>query len=297
VRIFAAALVVLVLLISASCGGSSHAATGGALTGNWQINLSQNYPLPPTQISISGFLSESSDGLTGSVQGPTEISSNGKQNCGGVGLVTGTISGQNVTFSLDPGGTIFNFTGVISSDSTSMSGSYQALAGACFTKPTTGTWTASLIPPLNGSFTGTFNSNYMAALTGSGTPVPVPVSGSFTQSPNAGTSSATLTGTVTAVGYPCFTTASLTGTISGQNIYLSLYGYNGLQIGTLGQVEQLGVPPIPAILTVTSTGFVVTGYTSSQGFYVDLGNPCPAVINSFGKAQTTDSGGFTLNVE
>ena len=140
------------LLIAAACGGGNPVVDpSGSASGNWQVDLLQNYPGPQTQLSVSGFLVESNNSLTGSVQGPTISNPSGVVECGGIGKLTGTISGQNVTFSLSSGGTVFNFTGVIAPDNTSMSGNYQALAGACFNKPTSGTWNAFLIPPLNGS--------------------------------------------------------------------------------------------------------------------------------------------------
>lgn len=297
-RIRALALLSVYVLFQAGCGSnSSKPPSLGALSGNWQFNLVKNYPFAQEQLFVSGFLQQSNENVTGSVQGPVTTSVGGSAvNCGGTGPLVGTINGQNVSFTLSPGGTTFNFSGTIASDSQSMSGTYEALGGACYSYPTSGTWSASLVPPLNGSFTGTFNSNYMQALNGTNTPVPISVSGSFTESPNSNSSTATLTGTITAAGYPCFSTASLTGTISGQNIYLALYGYNGLQIGTLGQVQPAGVPPTPATLTVTSTGLVVSG-TNQSGFFLDLQSPCPAVVNSFGQSQTTDSGDFTLNMQ
>ena len=297
-RMFAVALLAASVLLNSNCGSSSSSSSQptGALSGNWQFNLVKNYPFAQEQLSASGFLQQSNANLSGSVEGPTTTSVNGTVTCGGVGPLTGSITNQNVAFTLDLGGTGINFSGTVSSDEQSMSGTYQAIGGACYSYATSGTWTASLIPPLNGSFTGTLDSNYMEALSGSTNPVPVSVSGSFAQTTNAGSSNATLTGTITAVGYPCFTTASLTGTISGQNIYLSVYGYNGVQIGTIGQIEPIGSTPAPAILTVSSTGMVVTG-SNQSGFSISLGNPCPAVINSFGESQSTDFGDFTLTVQ
>jgi hypothetical protein len=298
-RLLAVALLAASVLSHSGCGSSSVSPPPpGALSGNWQFNLIKNNPFQQEQLFASGFLQQSNGDLTGSVQGPTTTAVSGTVTCGGIGPLAGSISGQNINFTLDPGGTTINFTGTVSIDQKLMSGSYAALGGACYDYPTSGTWTASLVPALNGSFKGTLNSNYMAALTGSANPVPVSVSGSFTQTPNAGGSTASLTGTISAVGYPCFTTASLTGTISGQNIYLSVYGYNGLQIGSIGQAQLPGGALTPAILTVTSTGLVVTGPNSTSGFNLNLGNPCPAVINpNNGKTQTTDFGGFTLNLE
>ncbi len=247
------------------------------------MNLVQNYPKPQTQLSVSGFLVESNGGISGSVEGPTVISASGNQDCGGSGPLNGTISGQNVTFSLSPGGTSFSFTGTISSDNTSMSGTYDALAGACFDKATTGTWTASLIPPLNGSFTGTLSdSQYMSLLTGVNPAAPIAVTGTMTQSPNAGASNSTLIGTITASGYPCFETVSLTGTISGQSVILSVFGYDGLQIGVLGTAGAPAVassgPSGVTLSTVAGSGTLALGKTSATS----TTGPCPPLNGGSG---------------
>ena len=306
-RILPITLLASLLITSAACGGGqSSPQANGPLTGNWQLNLVQNYPAPQTQLAASGFLVESSDGLTGSVVGPTIASANGTHDCGGVGPVTGTISEQNVTFSLSPGGTVFNFTGTISSDNASMAGSYQATGGACFVQAgTTGTWTASLIPPLNGSFTGQISgSSYMALLTGVNPPPPIAVSGSITQTTNEGGGSATLTGTIIAVGYPCFSNGSLTGTISGQNVYLDIYDYNGAFIGTLGQPSgSAGTPGSPATVVVSPSGISLVD-TSDVGLFlgtftgVGVVGPCPPIFNAvLGATQTNDSGSVALNLQ
>ncbi len=317
----AVALLAISVSVYSGCGSSSSSSSQsvGALDGNWQFNLTQNYPLPaPTpQPSFSGFLQESNGSLSGSVQGPTLTGGNGP--CGGIGTLSGTVNNQNVTFTLNQGGTEFNFTGSVSSSSsasscsasttpgttTVISGTYQAPGGACYYYPTSGSFTACLVPPLNGNFTGTISSQYMAALnTSSGSSaVPVAVSGSFAQSANAGGSDATLTGTISAVGYPCFTTASLTGTISGQNIYLSVYDYNGVQIGTIGQIPSAGNATLgPATLMLTSTGLAVTNNSQFGGLAVNIGNPCPAIFNPVnGQTLTSDpeagSDDFTLSIQ
>jgi len=271
-RTLAATLLAFIALISAGCGGSSSSsAAAGPLSGNWQLNLNQNYPTPQTQLSASGFFLGSSNALTGSVQGPTVASSNGNV-CGGVGQLSGTIDGQNVTFSVSPGWTVFNFIGVISSDNTSMSGTYQALAGTCFGVPTTGTWTASLVPPVNGNFSGTLlNSQYIGLLTGISPPPPVTVSGTMNQSGNFGASNATVTGTITAQGYPCFVTVSLTGTISGQSLNLAVFGFDGSQIGVFQATPTVG----PTGSVVINSGSLTLGQASSTG---NIG-PCPPLAN------------------
>jgi len=206
-------------------------------------------------------------------------SPNGNRDCGGVGPLTGTVDGQSVTFSLNPGGTSFTFTGAISSDNTTMSGSYQALPGDCFTTISTGTWTAALVPALNGTFSGTLsNSQYMSLVTGVNPPDPVAVTGTLTQSANAGASNATLTGTITASGYPCFTTASLTGTISGQSVILSIFGFDGTEIG------EFGVSSAPASASGgTSGGMEVDGtFTLGKSSATTTVGPCPPLNGGSG---------------
>lgn len=289
------ALLLLVLLFAlVACAGSSSASlSNGALSGNWQLNLTEEYPRPPTQLSAGGFLAQPSGStLTGSVQGPFLISLNGSGLCGGVGTLTGTVNGQNVSFSLNPGGTVFNFTGVIASGSQSMSGSYQALGGACFSNPTSGTWTATLIPSLNGSFTGTLLSQYMATLNGASNPVPISVSGSITQSSSADGATASVTGTINAVNYPCFATASMVGTISGQNVYMNLYDYTGTQIGTLGYIGGPGSVGNPATVQVSTSGVsLVDAASNGSGLFV---GSCPAIQTS-NSPVSTDNAGVTLN--
>lgn len=300
-RILALVVLVALGLIGIGCGGGSSqtAALGGPLSGNWQITMTQNYPTstPSTVLSASGFLVETNDALSGSVQGPTISGST--QSCGGAGPLTGTVNQTNVTFSLNPGGTVFNFTGVLSSDNASISGTYSGVGGACLSQSSTsGTFSAQLIPPLNGSFTGTFNSMlYMPALTGTTNPVPVSVSGSLAQGPSAGGSVASVTGTITAVGYPCFTTASMTGTISGQNLYLSIYAYNGEQIGFVGNLLSTSGA---ATWGLTSSGWEVTA-PYPNGFYLGTGTPitnqgpCPAVYSGTDTLEI-DQGDVTLSV-
>ena len=293
-KVFAASSLSILILTFLACGGSSsNSQATGALSGNWQLNLTEEFPRPPAQLFAGGFLAQPNGStLTGSVQGPFLINLNGSGLCGGVGTLTGTVNGQNVSFSLNPGGTVFNFSGVIASGSQSMSGSYQALGGACFSNPTSGTWTATLIPPLNGSFTGTLMSQYMATLNGASSPVPVSVSGSITQSSNAGGATASVTGTITAVNYPCFATASMVGTISGQNVYLNLYDYTGTQIGTLGYTGGPGSVGNPATVQVATSGVsLVDTADSGSGLFV---GSCPAIQTS-NAPVSTDNASVTLN--
>jgi hypothetical protein len=278
----AVAVLAGLLLAVAGCGsGTPIPQATGPVSGNWQINMTEDFPSANTQLTVSGFLTQSSSVLTGSLQGPTLLSANGQHDCGGVGQVSGSVNGENVTFSISPGGTSFNFSGSLAAGNT-MSGTYQALAGDCFVHNSTGTWTASLIPTVNGNFTGTLtNSSYMSILTGVSPAAAIVVSGSLTQSSNANTSVASLTGTINAVGYPCFSSASLTGTISGQNVILAVYGYDGTQIGTLG------VTSSPAQAASSSTGTTLTG-TQQSGLLLgkvtatSTEGPCPPLNGGSG---------------
>jgi hypothetical protein len=272
VRILVTILLGLLLSIAVGCGSSSPAPTPYvALQGNWQFNLAQADPLPATTLSVSGFLQSQGATLTGSVSVPSDPSGN----CGGVVSLTGTQNSQNVNFSIDQNGTVLSFTGTIGSDVNSMSGTYAGPAGTCFNKPTSGTWTAVSIPPVNGAFTGNLaNSQYMTVLTGLNPPKPIPVSGTLTQSASADGSNASVTGTITATGYPCFNTATLVGTVSGQNLVLAVYSYAGEQIGSLGT----GAAPLTVSSSTTGislSGLLTLGGIAGSGQF----GPCPAIEN------------------
>jgi hypothetical protein len=207
------------------------------------------------------------------------------------------VSGQNTTLVINNGGTELNLTGALSSDEKSMTGSYTGPGGGCFTTPTSGTWTASLIPPLNGNFSGEITeSTYMSVLvfgtiSNTSQAPSIPVSGTVTQLGGPGSSNATLSGTISAVGYPCFSTATFTGTISGQNVYISIFGYNSQQIGTVGVLPAgPATPGIPAIVTVDQTGGVslVAGSATDHVFF--LGSSAPPAFGPCPPLQSSDSG-------
>jgi hypothetical protein len=294
----------LVLLGVMRCGGgSAPIASGGPLAGNWQLNLKQEFPRPPSTnaVSASGFLSQTGSTVTGSVQVPPSPQNN---KCAGVGTVTGTVSGQNTTLVINNGGTELNLIGTLSSDEKSMTGSYTGPGGGCFTTPTSGTWTASLIPPLSGNFTGTITgSNYMSILTGTntGNVAPIPVSGTLMQVGGPGSSNATLTGTISATGYPCFTNATFTGTISGANVYLLVFGFNSQQIGTVGVPPTTSSTGTPATVVVDQNSVSLVGSTYALGQPNGPGGnpfgPCPPITNPAGGASVpNDSATITLTL-
>jgi hypothetical protein len=265
-------------LVLAGCGGSS-SSDPKAVANNWQFTLVQQQPRPPANFLASGFLTQAKGTLSGSVTVPPS-SQTGR--CAGVGLLTGTINAQNLALQINEGGTSIALTGSLSSDGTTMTGTYAGSGGGCFNAPTTGTWSAVQIPTLTGSFTGMLTSSvYMAALAGTTAEqvAPVMVSGNLTQGPNDGTaSSSTLTGTISAQGYPCFRTVSVTGTITGQNVLLSVYNFNASLIGTIG------LPSNPATVTSDSTGLHLIGSNSGSGLSLGANSggvvfgPCPPIL-------------------
>jgi hypothetical protein len=273
VRILVTTLLALILMVAAACSSSnSTPVQNGPLSGNWQFNLQQNEPSPATALSFSGFLQESLESGGNALAGSLEVPTDPTGDCGGVVALTGSVNGQTVTFSVNQNGTVLTFTGTAEYNSNAMSGSYAGPGGSCFEKPTTGTWSATLVPPISGSFTGYLsNSAYMAEL---GITTPIPVSGTLTQSDSAGGSNASVAGTITATGYPCFSTATLVGTVSGQNLLLAVYSYTGEQIGSLGSSGA------PATITSGSTGTSVSGSLTLGGRTAsgEFG-PCPAIEN------------------
>lgn len=194
---------------------------------------------PHTQ---SGFLLQNGDTLSGSLM-LTDAP------CSGTGSVNGSVNGTSVSMTVDPTGLTVDLSGAIGSTPGSMSGNYTIFSNGCTgsdSSPELGTWTASLVSPLNGSFQG-----YFYAHSG----VSYQLSGTVTQGPNTGNLNATLSGTFNITGY-CFTTANIAGVISGTSVVMNLvdstgtqqigeiYGTSSLD-GTLmnGKLEYLGEGP------------------------------------------------------
>ncbi len=117
----------------------------------------------------------------------------------------------------------------------------------------------------------------MSLVTGLNPPPPIVVSGVLSQNSNFGASNATLTGTITAQNYPCFTTASLTGTISGQNVVLSIFGFDGTEIG------ELGTSALPAQASSSGSGRTVGGtLTLGKSSATTTVGPCPSLNGGSG---------------
>jgi hypothetical protein len=225
-----------------------------------------------------GFLLQNNTAITGgviySVFLPPVPGSSPAICSSGSAPVTGTVSGQNVTLSVAAGVQTFTLTGSLSADNSTMVGTYTATDGqGCGTAQTGLHWSAVSVPPLNGSIQGNFHS-VLSVLNPSSNTDPrnqdFQVTGSLTQGQNIGASNATVTGTLNFQGYPCLTTASVNGQISGSSVILSIIASNGLSVGQIGAPVGF-VNPSPVNLVSSATGMVLQG---ANGYGVTTGG-CP----------------------
>ena len=207
-----------------SCGSSKSAppSSSGELSGNWQMSLQpSNTKWKPT--AQSGFLVDNNGALTGGMAFQ-DIA------CRGVGDVSGSVTGSNVTFTVSLAGLDIEFTGSTTKPNT-MAGNYTILSTGCsgaLSAPQTGTWTANTVPPLNISIQGVFTSSHQNLNPGT-----FDITGKLSQGSNTGESTTSLSGTLSATGYCFFTTTNVTGTISGTSVVMNLIGSDGAQIGQI----------------------------------------------------------------
>ncbi len=235
------------LLILAACGGGNTGPVNNpiplTLTGNWQFTVSNPSDGSFTGGIQGGFLAQTGTSATGgatysvSLPDATVCSS-------GSATVTATLNGQDVTLTAMAGTQTFSFTGTMSINGTTMSGTYTSTAGTATDGSPCGTaqnglqWSAVMVPPLFGSFVGSFHSTGGAAGLSNQDFL---VSGVLLQGPIVGGSSVAVTGSVgftdpnTLVpDYPCAKAANLTGTISGSTVTLQMTGTDGSSLGQIG---------------------------------------------------------------
>jgi len=251
IRIAAVLCLTCLLMVSACGGGQSNSATsGGVLSGNWQMSLTQTEPPTsgPEIQTESGFLVQSGNSLTGS------LVLSGATVCSGIGGATGTVSAPNVAITLDQVDQTLTLTGAATSDGTSMAGEYSIFASGCGSS-TTGTFTATQVEPIGGSFQATFTSGEFPGLVYN-------FGGSLTQGPNAGMSYATLTGSMTSTNAPCINNFSIAGEVSGSSVLFNFLATDG---SAQGQYRG----------TTTTDGTTLTGtydfLAQSNGCYGDAG--------------------------
>jgi hypothetical protein len=265
--LMSALILIIGLLTLSSCGGNnSGSAQGAALAGNWQFVITNTADLTTNSGLQGGFLLQNGNSLSGSIV-YSNVLLNSQTPCNsGAAPITGTITGQTVNLTAAAGTQTYTFTGTLDSNSSTISGTYTATPGPginvfgttvpCGVGTGTGTtlqWTATLVPSLNGSITGSFHSTTGASF-GNGD---FPVTGTLTQGQNIGASSATVVGTLSfidpstlASDYPCISMASINGQISGNNVILQIIGTSGTTIGQIGGTPGSGVNTV----TLNSAG-------------------------------------------
>jgi len=217
------------VLVTASCGGKAPKFTQSEIAGNWQLTLT---PTGGGATRTGGGLLGQIDqvGLGGTLRGGMILSGS----CGGKGTVTGLVDRQDVTINFGQTGQNLALTGIVSTDNSSMSGTYVTSVTTCGVSEN-GTFTAAAVQPLNGSFTATLTST-----SGGGTTT---ATGMISQAvdPTGGTL-AVLTGSITATTSPCLPMdgngdlPTFTGSISGGTVVgLTLAAADGT--GTLGTIN------------------------------------------------------------
>jgi hypothetical protein len=300
------ALTIIAMLVLSACGGSTSGSSpqSATLSGNWQFTMAPqtdgNNNDPTFNGGLQGgFLLQNNNSASGqTVYSITSSTSQTPCNSGSA-PVTVAISGQNVTINEVAGTQTFTLTGTLSSDDSTMMGTYASTAGTAANGSVCGyvetglPWSAAFVPPLTGSIQGSFHSTEVGTdLTNQD----FAVTGSFTQGQNIGASNATITGTLSFIDpttllsdYPCFSQASVNGQISGNTVILQIIGINGSILGQIGApaVSATGVNPVT--LQSSQSGYILHGIGPS---YILASSSCPGNLGAVSTAG--DSGDICL---
>jgi hypothetical protein len=136
-----------------------------------------------------------------------------------------------------------------------MGGEYSILATGCGSS-TVGTFTATQVSPISGSFQATFTSGEFPGQV-------YTYAGTLTQGPNTGLSYATLSGTMTSTNAPCINKFSIAGQVSGTSTIFNFLASDGSSQGSYRG-------------TATTDGTTLTGtydfLAQSDGCYGDAGS-------------------------
>src|SRR5215472_15392140 len=229
-----------------ACGNNPPSTSqNNPLSGNWEFTMAA-----PSDGSFvggleGGFLLQSNGAVTGGAVysialPPSQTGATATVCNSGSASVTGTIDGQNVTLTATAGAQTFSLTGTLSSDQSTMTGTYKSTDGQGFGTAQGGLrWRAVAVPSVTGVVQGSFHS------TGSGAVTILKdqdfsVTGSLVQETNIGASAATVTGTLTFQAYPCMSTASVNGQISGNSLILQIITPDGLNAGEICAIGSNG---------------------------------------------------------
>lgn len=273
-----------------SCGGTSNSNVvrpTTSLSGNWQFTVAN----PADQSFLGGvqggFLIQKNDAINGgvvySVSLPGQDGGDATVCNSGSAAITGTIGGQTVTITAAAATQTFTFTGNQSEDGSTIVGTYSSTAGTandgspCGTTQSGLQWSATLVPPLTGQFTGSFHSAGGAAGLNNQS---FPVIAALIQGENIGASNATVTGTLSFINpntlisaYPCFDTANVTGQISGSSVILQIIATDGSNIGQIGGPFGSGLGTVS--FDHAQQGYILHSIAGTA--YAVNSKPCPGV--------------------
>jgi len=286
-----AALAAAMMFSACGGGGSSNAANNPTVSGNWQFTVA-----PPADGSFlgglqGGFLLQNGGSMTGAAAYAVLLPQFLIPCSRGSATITGTVNGQNATFTATAGTQTFTFTGTLSFDGSTMVGTYASTAGTAGDGSPCGSaqaglqWSAILVPSITGTIQGSFHST--SASSGLNNQ-DFAVTGNLVQGANTGASNAPVTGTLTFVNpgsglsdYPCLSTASVAGQISGDSVVLQILGSNGATIGQIGgaAVSPTGVNPVT--FNSVQGGYILQGAGPS---YMVATSSCPGSLTSTVKA-------------
>jgi hypothetical protein len=292
----APSLLILLLagtILLSACGGgtSSGAQQSGTLSGNWQFSMTNpdpNYPANTLYGLQGGFLLQSN----GSVSGQAVYLISGVSQTNGAWAIcdsgsvqlTGTVTGQTFNLTAAAGSQTFALQGTLSNGQIS-NATFSAPGGtvtgftSCGMAASGQVWSATSVPPLTGSITGSFHSGGVGAPEAEANQ-DFPVTGFLTQGKNVGASNATVTGSLSFINqatgisdYPCIPggVVSVNGQISGNTVILELIGTNGSNAGQIGiapsQANLGGNGTAPVTLNSTTNGLALQ--SSGVGYVVN----------------------------
>jgi hypothetical protein len=241
------------LAVTAGCGGKQIPFDQGVVTGNWQVKMVAD--VTGNQRNGGGFLGQVGQGVNGAfvLAG----------SCAGTGNVSGTVDRQSVTLKFGQTGQSLALTGLLSTDGSTMTGTYTNDVTTCGLIET-GMWTATLVQPVQGSFNATFTSNQGAG--------PVHLVGTLTQQPkpNGGTL-ALITGPLTSTDSTCLVSPSglpitLTGSITGTEIAFTAADPQNSGLGTFSGTVS------PDAKTITVVDYKFGNVSANPPVICDSGN-------------------------
>ena len=190
-----AVVAVAVLCFLSSCGGGGNSGSVINMAGNWQFDAAS------TVFELSYTATGQVNQNGSSVSGTMNLSGTP---CAESADFTGSVSGTNLSATLDENGQNVSFNGTLAANGSSVSGTYTAPAGGC-TNGDAGTFTGTRVSMLNGMFVGSFGpSNSIPAIV---------VTRLYDYGGNV-TGSATITNSL------CFHSLNVTGTVEGFNVKL-----------------------------------------------------------------------------